>query len=447
MSKRIPAPRIRVDGKESRHSHIPAFDRAAKRQLTTEQLDTLQEQPTVVAEAMTNADGLAVLTGTSTFDPTLNLLQTWGDQDKPHVFVRLLKGEAMAMVPLVHDFQVDAYGPNRTHIRESLERRYGHIHAWGTTPQGVYRAGDTVQYKVYMRDQDNQRFIPAPRTGYRLQLIDPTDKVVHEVQEVSLSAFGAYHGEFTVPQNGAVGWYRFVLSAAFAKADADGVEEGDRASTWEPMRVLISDFTPAPFRVTTDLHGSTLVRPEDQVTVTTQAKLHAGGPYGTAEMRLNASVQGRPLVPQDPQATGFYFSITAPEHAPDTTDAENAEGIDDDSDADNDMADDVSSETLHEVQDRLGDHGTLETTFAMPVAKVLYGQLYVESAVRDDRGKYVAGHATARYAGRNRYVGLRQEDWVWATGTPVQPRVLVVDEHGSVMAGTAVQVKMERLQL
>src|SRR5678809_884275 len=84
----------------------------------------------------------------------------------------------------------------------------------GTTPQGVYRAGDTVQYKVYVRDQDNQRFIPAPRVGYRLQIIDPTDKVVHEVQEVSLSAFGAYHGEFTVPQNGAVGWYRFVLSAA-----------------------------------------------------------------------------------------------------------------------------------------------------------------------------------------------------------------------------------------
>ena len=111
------------------------------------------------------------------------------------------------------------------------------------------------------------------------------------------------------------------------------------------------------------------------------------------------------------------------------------------------MADDVSSETLHEVQDRLDDNGTLETTFAMPVAKVIYGQLYVESAVRDDRGKYVAGHATARYAGRDRYVGLRQEDWVWTTGTPAQLRVLVVNEHGAVVAGTAVQVKMAQLQI
>ena len=77
---------------------------------------------------------------------------------------------------------------------------------------------------------------------------------------------------------------------------------------------------------------------------------------------------------------------------------------------------------------------------AMPAAKVLYGQLYVESAVRDDRGKYVAGHATARYAGRDRYVGLRQEDWLWTTGTPAQLRVLVVNEHGVAVAGTAVRV-------
>jgi len=437
---------------------VTAFDtglpvRDVRVQLTTEQLSLLSAHPTVVAEASTNADGLAVLTGTSTLDPTLHLLQTWGDRDKPHVFVRLQKDEAMAMVPLVHDFQVDAYGPNRTHIRESLERRYGHIHAWGSTPQGVYRAGDTVQYKFYVRDQDNERFISAPRTGYTLQIMDPTDKVVHEVKAVSLSEFGAYHGEFPVPQNGAVGWYRFVLSAAFAKAGTDADQEGEDTPTWEPMRVLISDFTPAPFRVTTDLHGSTLVKPDEQVTVTTQAKLHAGGPYGAAEVRLTASVEGRPLVPQEGQAAGFYFSTVAPANSADTTtprsetDDEDTEEADADNDTAMDITEDTKSETLHEVQDRLDDNGTLETTFAMPAAKVLYGQLRVESAVRDDRGKYVAGHATAHYAGRDRYVGLRQEDWIWTMGTPARLQVLVVNEHGATVAGTEVQVKVEQLQI
>ena len=282
-------------------------------QLTMARLDALREQPRVLAEARTNADGLAVLDGMSTLSEAVGILENWGSAREPHVFVRLHKDDAMALVPLVHDFQVEAYGPNRTHIGEALEHRYGHIHAWGTTPQGVYRAGDTVQFKLYVRDQDNERFVPAPRTGYTLQIMDPTGKVVHAMQEVSLSEFGAYHGEFAVPQNGAVGWYRFVLSADFAQhAVSDRGAEGEPKHTWEPMRVLISDFTPAPFRVTTDLHGHTLIMPEAQVIVTTQARLHAGGPYGAAEVRLTASVQGRPLVPQEPQAAGFYFLCLGP---------------------------------------------------------------------------------------------------------------------------------------
>src|SRR5262249_12204071 len=221
---------------------------------------------------------------------------------------------------------------------------------------------------------------------------------------------------------------------------------------WEPMRVLISDFTPAPFRVTTDLHGQTLVMPEAQVTVTTQAKLHAGGPYGAAEVRLNASVQGRPLVAQETQATGFYFSVAAPATSTDTaaltTDSDTDAESDENSDAtESDMDTDVTRETLHEAQDRLDDNGTLETTFSMPAAKVLYGQLRVESAVRDDRGKSVAGYATAQYAGRDRYVGLRQEDWLLAAGTPVPFQVLVVDEHGAAAAGTEVRVQVMQLQI
>src|SRR5262249_35056162 len=125
----------------------------------------------------------------------------------------------------------------------------------------------------------------------------------------------------------------------------------------------------------------------------------------------------------------------------DTESDEGADAADSATDAD------VISETLHEVQDRLDDNGTLETTFAMPAAKVLYGQMRVESAVRDDRGKSVAGYATTSYAGRDRYVGLRQEDWLLTAGTPAQLQVLVVNEHGAAVAGTEVQVQVQQLQI
>ncbi|MGE3539955.1 MAG: alpha-2-macroglobulin [Candidatus Tectimicrobiota bacterium] len=429
-------------------------------QLTREQLKPLTDTPTVLAAARTDSAGLAMLAGTSSLDPQLQLLNRWGEPDKPRLFVRLQHDNAMALVPLVHDFQVEAYGPNRSYIRESFERLYGHIHAWGTTPQGVYRAGDTVHYKLYVRDQDNHRLIPAPRTGYSLKVIDPTDKVVHTVSALTLSGFGAYHGEFPVPQNGAVGWYRFELSATFTPPDPAGDQPAqdetneERGHTWEPMRVLVSDFTPAPFRVSTDLHGTALVTPEQPLTVTTQAKLHAGGPYSSAEVRLTASVEGRPLRSQDPQVTGFTFSTTAPkspqeaatqapegEQESDTDEASE----DDEGDFDAEAETGSSSETLHEVEERLDEHGTLSTTFDMPAAKVLYGQLRIESAVRDDRGKYVAGQATAHYAGRDRYVGLRQEEWVLRAGTPAQLKIVVVDEHGNAVAGTEVQVQIQRL--
>lgn len=65
--------------------------------------------------------------------------------------------------------------------------------------------------------------------------------------------------------------------------------------------------------------------------------------------------------------------------------------------------------------------------------------------MRDDRGKYVAGQATAPYAGRDRYVGLRQEGWGLQAGTPARLNVLVIDAHGGLVAGTAVQVKVQRL--
>ena len=54
---------------------------------------------------------------------------------------------------------------------------------------------------------------------------------------------------------------------------------------------------------------------------------------------------------------------------------------------------------------RVDDRGDLTTRFTLPESKILYGRLVVESAVRDDRGKYIAGRATADYAGRDRYVG------------------------------------------
>jgi uncharacterized protein YfaS (alpha-2-macroglobulin family) len=356
-----------------------------------------------LTEAMTDETGVAMLAGTETLDPNLAVVNNWR-RHAAHLTVRVQHQGELALMPLYYDFAVSTDGPS--YIPSSLQRRYGHIHTWGTTAQGVYKAGDTVQFTFYVRNQDNMHFMPAPPSGYHLKVYAPTDKVVHEVKALHLSEFGGYHGEFTAPATGAVGWYRFELSL-----------EGHK-HRWEPLRVLISDFTPAPFRVTTDLHGKQF-KVADTVTVTTQAKLHAGGPYADAKTRVTAQIRGLPLEPQSPQLAQFWFDVMA------------GSGV----------------QTIFQTRDTVDATGTLQTSFSIREAQALYGRLVVESAVQDDRGKAIAGRATARYVGRDRYVGVHQQDWVLRVGVPADLDVVVVDEHAAAVAGTPAEVKIDYLQV
>jgi len=179
----------------------------------------LPHQPKILSRAATNSAGIALLDGTAVIDPKLEFIHVYRMQD-PRFFVGIEKAGDMALVPLDDQFRVDIYRASRYTVSSSMRPRFGHIHTWGTTAQGVYRAGDAIQYKLYVRNQSNITLVPAPREGYRLQVIDPMGKSVYEVNNVVLSEFGAHDGEFTVPKTGAGGWYRFQLSATVCCAGA-----------------------------------------------------------------------------------------------------------------------------------------------------------------------------------------------------------------------------------
>jgi hypothetical protein len=367
-------------------------------------------RPNPLSVAVTNDNGIAILPGTKTLDPELKKAWVYGDyQQEKRFFVRCQKGQEFALLPLDSDFRV--------HISDIMDdysfypdmlTKYGHIHSWGTTAQGVYKVGDTVQYKLFVRDQSNETFVPAPKDGYTLKVIDPTGKVAHEVKNITLSEFGGHHGEFTIPKNAAVGWYQFELTAKF-KNNAN----------WLPMRVLVSDFTPSPFKVHTELNGERF-HLGDMVTINTSATLHAGGPYVNAPAKIHATLSQEPLQPSHPQAKGFMFDV---------------------------YVDDVDDETVYSAEDgQLDDKGELQTGFTLAeTSKVLYGKLMVESAVRDDRGKDVARRASAHYVGRDRFVGLKETSWVLTAGQSAKVLSLVVDESGNPVAGTNIEFLIERL--
>jgi uncharacterized protein YfaS (alpha-2-macroglobulin family) len=391
--------------------------------------------------ALTDKDGLAILPGAQTLDPDQAMLNAWGD-DKTRLFLRVDKGADMALLPLSHDFAIETWqAADQENLPNANRPQHGHLLAWGMTAQGVYKAGDTIQYKLFVRDQDNNSLVPAPSARYSLKIVDPMGKTSAKVKALTLTPFGTYAGEFQVPKTGAVGWYQFKLTADFTgkpeqdddKDQADNTQDnandnGDDASGdapdaagfgivhLQPLRVLVSDFTPSPFAVSTEASGDHF-RPGDTLTVDTTAKLHSGGAYGDASVRTTVMLESKSFTSSDPAAKGFTFdSYEAP-------------------------FDSLQIAQNKAMLDAKGEH---KESITLPQQKIVYGTLDIEGAVQDDRGKNVAAMAHADYAGVDRLVGLQSRQFVYAEKKPVAIPVIVVDDKGKPVKGVPVAVSVQQ---
>ncbi|MDC0358212.1 MG2 domain-containing protein, partial [Oligoflexia bacterium] len=371
--------------------------KGAKASIFVDAYATLKDDPEILAHSFTDKNGLARLPGLTALDPKLRYVNQWR-REEPRLMLKVEQDENLALLPVAYDFRAHSYG-TYTHTKP----RYGHMRAWGTTAQGVYRAGEEVQYKLYVRHQNNYRFTRAPRNGYTLEVMDPMGKKAAEVKNLKLSKFGAYQGSFRTNKNSAVGWYRFVLKANFTKEQ------------WEPLRVLISDFTPAPFKVAADLNGLKF-KTGDEVKIASSARLHAGGPYVDAAVRVTAMLQPSSFSPKNPALKDFSFGW------PDTWE----------------------SKQVFQEEGVLNNKGDFNSSFKIADVGIFYGTLEVESSVRDDRGKYVAGRTSAPYFGRTRFVGISQGDWVLHAGKQHELKAVVVDEQGQPVPDVNIKVTFQR---
>ncbi|MCX7069769.1 MAG: MG2 domain-containing protein [Gammaproteobacteria bacterium] len=373
------------------------------------------EQPSV----RTDAAGMAVLPGAADVDP---LLEYTGWDAKAPLAVRVVKGGDLAVLPLTDSFSVDTYRASGYSVYAGRQQRHGHLKAWGTTAQGVYRAGDVVQYKLYVRNDDSRGLRLPERGPYQLKVLDPADQVVHQQDGLTLSDFGALDGSFTVPRQGAVGWYRFELEASFARVPGKRSGDADlRSETLYPMQVLVSDFTPAPFRLAVDIRAAR-VTPGQPFTAGLRASLHAGGGFTGAPAQLSARIDAQPFSSADPAASGFLFD--------DETGSE-ARG----------------SRGIAEKHDLTNAAGEFSAELPAPDSEIAWGAVRVEASVRDDRGRAIAATASVPYAGRDRYIGLKSTDWLLEQGKPASVATLVVDAEGRPVAGAPRYVRVERREV
>ncbi|MGH8271667.1 MAG: alpha-2-macroglobulin family protein, partial [Gammaproteobacteria bacterium] len=354
---------------------------------------------------VTNDDGVAILPG------TVALGAGWSERWQQHErdwYLGATQGADMALLPLNWSYQRDIGEASAYSFYGRTAAVNGHLRAWALTAQGIYLPGATVHYSAFARGVGITALTPAPGLRYTLTISDPTGKNILVKDGVSLSKFGGIDGDLYIPKTAATGWYDIVLGWP----TADGPESRLAG------RFLVTSFVPASFKVSTLLEGA-LFAPGDAVKVQAQARLHAGGPYTQAAVKFDLRLEARPFAPDTPVAAGFSFDVN-PDDAPDSL-------------------------TLYQTQDKLDAAGNAKMQFTLPgKAPILYGHLVAQSAVESARGSWVANRATAIWAARDRFVGLRLDDWLLTAGKTFKVHFLVVDAAGKPQAGSVVQINLQR---
>ena len=372
-------------------------------------------QNSQVKTSRSDTEGIAPLPGSIDLFPDSRNRRNYGCQnnnlpidfaDCERVVLRVDGPKGLGILPLTYRYDLQTWPsrlPRTTYPRNLSPN--GHTRVWGTTAQGVYRKGETIQYKIYVRSQDMSGLVPTTASGYRIKVVDPAGKTIHVLEDITLNEFGAFHGSVKIPDNALMGWYRFVVFLPDKKSK-------------EAFRTLVTDFTPAAVRVENRLNGEEFQR-GDQLTTTTNATLFSGGPYRNAETQVSVTLSRRSFITRDPRLDKFDFSTFQESRR--------------------------SYQTLvARVRGELSATGEHELTTELDVRDYPYGTLKVESVVRDDRGRSVATESHARYFGVDRFVGMKRQHRSYHESEEAKIDVVVVDRKGKSVADTKVDIKLQQ---
>jgi len=357
----------------------------------------------VLQTEVTDKLGIALLNGLETLDPKDRLNNWCNRANCNRMFVRVTKGEDSALLPIDYNYEVNLGQISDGEFYNDRREKYGHLQSWGTTAQGIYRPGDTIQYKVLVRNQSNDGLISAPKKSYELFAEDPNGNLVFEREEVELDDQGSISGEIILPETAMMGWYNFMLRSSFSDHEL------------YPLKVLVTDFTPAPFKLTQKLNGSRFL-PGQELVLDLDAALHSGGPYTDAQAQVEILAVPSVFQPDTEIAKGFRFN----------------------------NYDNYGRQDLLFKSVTLDAQGHASASMLLPTLEneLVSADIVAQALVEDERGKSIASRSKASYLAVDRLVGLKSTKWVYQSGKPVSLESIVVDPSGTAIEGNEVDVRI-----
>lgn len=350
----------------------------------------------------TDANGLALLPAER---PLIAKLPERDQENRDYIGV-VRRGD-VALLPLQDGwFDLSGYAGNDFPTSDWGWDTGSLLSFWAVTEQGIYHPGSDVNFALFARQNSNRGPLPPSDLDYSLKIFNQeTGSTLREEHNLKMSRFGGIHGTVHVPSTAPAGWYSIDVNVP-------GQDYPLRAGGFR-----VSDFVAASYSVHASLSRSRF-RPGEAGTAAIAATLHAGGAYGNASAKYLAAIVPVDFSPGTPVTAGYTFGSN-------TEDAENV--------------------PLLESGTQLDAVGKSSTSFTVPVPrKVLYGKIVFEASVESPRGTWVSNVASAPYEGRNRFVGIRMDNWLLTVGKAERIHFLVVDPDGNPVAGAAVQIALQR---
>lgn len=369
-------------------------------------LDAAGATPRVVAQGRTQQDGTALLN----LRDDLTVADVRSDSTYPMWLLRAASGKrAHAPRAVLPIGSTQAWGMNLGRADEEK--------LWGVADRPLYRAGDTVRYHLWLRDDSGGRLL-HPR-----QIAPVPLRLSRQWHEETILGWNA-----TPDHNGGISG-ELVLPIHLPD-DTYCIGKGENYEL-EGSCFYVGTYRAQDLWAETSMDDRVL-RDGDRLKFDVSAGYYSGGPAaGVPIEKVTALLEGLPLEQAYPRYADYRFT--------DTTLEDGAIRI-------------AGAEALKLVADTDGhargdlpvafDSGDVEEQGETPA----FGRLRLTAEVKlGDRESTVASPVSTRYAHFDRFVGLRlQPAWLDAT-TPVSMEGIVIDAEGREIVDAAIKIEVRYL--
>lgn len=406
-------------------------------------LTTLDKAQVVVGAevSIVDGDGNPVVQGKTdqqgVFRTNAKLPCVWDDKkgtygERCELFVFAKSGNDFSFVSSNWNKGIEPY-------RFSLNSEYvrapwGPLSAHAVLDRAVIQAGETLNFKVFLRDrtQDGFRLFPQDRIPKRLTITHNATGKVFELPIKFDSASGSIASQFAVPKTASFGFYEIKLSQKPLRQKTTGAD-GDNEYDWDAQSVgnfVVEEYRLPLMESTVKIQGENAVQP-GALKVDLSANYLSGGPARELPVKVRAALERDSFRPEFPGSDEYTFFSKAVRLGTSARSQENNQETD---------LNFVSNQSL-----KLDGNGGASITINGLPTVLAVRSLNVEMEYRDPNGEVKTGRGQVRLLPSDLIVGLKSESWLAKAGNAKVGGV-VVRPNGQKVPGVKYIVEAYRTE-